>query len=164
MHQFSTPGRHESSNFHDGTWNSLSINTVTIDPLLGNDSVNTFPLEPTRATIRRLLLGNGSLNTPKITRDNRRRCFPWGLPRGYITRSSKGAVGCYQKLREFSWWRVRLSEFLSRIGSSSGDGSRMWLRTNVKKWNRLCKEDFVCDLKLQWDGYKSVVRIRLMKT
>jgi hypothetical protein len=45
-----------------------------IDPLIGNDSVNTVPREPTRATIC-LLLGNGSVNTPKTIRDNRRRCF-----------------------------------------------------------------------------------------
>jgi hypothetical protein len=35
---------------------------------------------------------NGSVNTHKIIRDNTRRCFPWGPPRGYITRNSKGAV------------------------------------------------------------------------
>jgi hypothetical protein len=33
------------------------------------------------ATIGRLLLGNdGSVNTPKTTRENRIRCFPWGPP------------------------------------------------------------------------------------
>jgi hypothetical protein len=69
--------------------------------LLGNDSVNTFPREPTRATIGRLLLGNGSVNTPEKIQDNIRRCFPWGPPRDYVTRSSKGAASC-QKLREFS--------------------------------------------------------------
>jgi hypothetical protein len=52
--------------------------------LLGNDSVNTFTREPTRATIGRLLIGNGSINTPKTVRDYRRRCFPSGPPRGYI--------------------------------------------------------------------------------
>jgi hypothetical protein len=35
-----------------------------IDPLLGNDSVNTFPRKRTRATVGRLLLGNGPVNTP----------------------------------------------------------------------------------------------------
>jgi hypothetical protein len=35
-----------------------------IDPLLGNDSVNKSPREPTRETIGRLLLGNGSVNKP----------------------------------------------------------------------------------------------------
>jgi hypothetical protein len=104
-----------------------------------------------------------SIARPKTIRDNRRRCFPWVPPRGYITGSSKGAVGCCQKLREFSW-RVHLRELLSRIGLSSGDGSRRWLRRNDKKWIRLCKWDFMCDLKLQWDGYKSVARIRLVKT
>jgi hypothetical protein len=38
---------------------------LTCISLLGNDSVNTFPPEPTRTTIERLLLGNGSVNTPK---------------------------------------------------------------------------------------------------
>jgi hypothetical protein len=38
------------------------------------------------------LLGNESVNTPKIILDKRRRRFPWGPPRGYITGSSKGAV------------------------------------------------------------------------
>jgi hypothetical protein len=81
-----------------------------IDPLIGNDSVNTFPREPTRATIGRLLLCNGSVNMPKTIQDNRRRCFPWGPSRDCITRSSKGAVSCCQKLREFSWRRVHLSQ------------------------------------------------------
>jgi hypothetical protein len=66
------------------------------DTLLGNDSVNTFPRKPTRATIGRLLLDNGSVNTPKTIRDNKGRCFPRGPPRGYITRSSKGARSCCQ--------------------------------------------------------------------
>jgi hypothetical protein len=65
-----------------------------------NNPVNTLPREATRATIRRLLLGNGSVNTPKTIRDDR-RCFPWGPPWGYMTIISKGAASC-QKLREFS--------------------------------------------------------------
>jgi hypothetical protein len=145
-----------------GNLNSISCVLWRIDPLLGNDSINTFPREPTRAKVGRLLLGNGSVNTPKIIRDNRRRCFPCGPARGYIRVSSKGAVSC-EKLREFSWRRVQLRH-LSRILSSSGDGSRRWLRRNCKKWMRLCKEDFICDSKLQWDGYKSVARIRQVKT
>jgi hypothetical protein len=99
------------------------------DPLLGNDLVYTFLREPTRATIGRILLGNGLVNTPKTIRDNRRRCFPWVPPRGYITGSSKGAV-C----------------LLSRSGSSSGDGSPWWLGRDGKEGIRLWKEDFICDL------------------
>jgi hypothetical protein len=34
-------------------------------PLLGNDSVNTFPRQLTRATVGLLLLGNGAANTPR---------------------------------------------------------------------------------------------------
>jgi hypothetical protein len=88
-------------------WNQNDLSWY-IDPLLGNDSVNTFPREPTRAKVGRLLLGNGVFNTPKIIRDNRRRRFPWGSLRGCITGSSKGALSC-QKLREFSWRRFNLS-------------------------------------------------------
>jgi hypothetical protein len=55
-----------------------------------------------RANIGRLLLSDKSVNTPKTIRDNRKWCFPWGPPRGYITRSSKGAVVCCQKLRDGS--------------------------------------------------------------
>jgi hypothetical protein len=70
-----------------------------IDLLLGNDSVNIFPREPTHVTIGRLLLGNGSVQTPETIRDNRRRCFLWCPPRGYITRRSKGAVSCRESGR-----------------------------------------------------------------
>jgi hypothetical protein len=35
---------------------------------------------------------------------------------------------------------------------------------NGMKRISLCKDDFMCDLKLQWDCYKSVARIRLVKT
>jgi hypothetical protein len=58
----------------------------------------------------------------------------------------------------------RAAELLSSTGSSSGDGSRRWLRRKGRKWIRLCKEDFMRNLKLQWDSYKSVARIQLVKT
>jgi hypothetical protein len=42
---------------------------------------------------------------------------------------------------------------------------RNWqLQNNGKKGIRLWKEEFMCGLKLQWECYKSVARIRLMKT
>jgi hypothetical protein len=75
-----------------------SRSLTTANQLLGNDSVNIFPREPTRATIGRLLLGNGSVTTPKTILENRGWCLPWGPSRGYITRSSKRAVNC---CREF---------------------------------------------------------------
>jgi hypothetical protein len=131
-------------------WRKYATILWRIDPLLGNDSVNTFPRKRTRAAIWRLLLGNGSVNWPKTIRDNRRR-LPWGPLRGYITGRSKVAVSCYQKLREFSWRRIHLSELLSSIGLSSGYGNRRWLKRNGNKWGRLWKEDFMRDLKWQWD-------------
>jgi hypothetical protein len=38
------------------------------------------------------------------------------------------------------------------------------LQNNDKKGIRLWKEELKCDLKLQWDCYISVARIRLVKT
>jgi hypothetical protein len=134
-----------------------------IDQLLGNYSVNIFPREPTRAKIGRLLIGNGLVNTPKTIRDNRKRCFLWGPPWGNITGSSMGTVSC-QNLGEFSWRRRFHSSKLSRSGSSSYDDSRRRLRRNGKKGISMWKEEYMCDLKLQWDGYKSVARIWLVKT
>jgi hypothetical protein len=99
-----------------------------------------IPATHAHATIGRLLLGNGAVNTHF---NNRRRCFPWGPPRGYITRISHTRI---------------------RIGSSSGDGSPKWLRRNSKKGIRRCKEDFTCDLKWKWACDKSVARIRPVKT
>jgi hypothetical protein len=40
----------------------------------------------------------------------------------------------------------------------------MQLQNMGKKGIRLCKEDFMCDLKWQWDCHNSVARIRLVKT
>jgi hypothetical protein len=40
------------------------IDQLRVYPLLGNDSVNTFPPKKTRLTIVRLLLGNGLVNAP----------------------------------------------------------------------------------------------------
>jgi hypothetical protein len=37
------------------------------------------------------------------------------------------------------------------------------LQNNGKEGIRLWKEDFMCDLKWEWDCYKSVARIRLVK-
>jgi hypothetical protein len=56
------------------------------------------------------------------------------------------------------------SSELSRKGSSSEDGSLRWMSRNGKKGITLWPEDFMCDLKLQWDCNKSVARVRLVKT
>jgi hypothetical protein len=91
----------------------------------------------------------------------RRRCFPWGPPRGYITGSSKGAVGCCQKLREFSWRRVHVSELLGRVLEMAVESN--W-EEMVRKELGGAKKTYMWDLKLQWDCDKSVARILLMKT
>jgi hypothetical protein len=51
------------------------------------------------------------------------------------------------------------------LGAWNWIGQSLWnwqLQNNGKKGIRLWKEDFMCDLKLQWDCCKSVARIRLM--
>jgi hypothetical protein len=131
-----------------------------LDPLLGNDSVNIFPREPKRATIGRLLLGNGSVNTPKTTGDNRGR-FPWSPLRGYITRISKGAVSCNRvEFRDVSLPGYELGSRGNELSRVFGTGS---YKTMIRKWVRRRKEDSMCDLKLQWDCDKSFARIRLVK-
>jgi hypothetical protein len=124
-----------------------------INPLLVNDSVNTFPREPTRATKGRLLLGSGSINTPKTIRDNRRRCFLWGPFQGCVTRIPREQLivrswesSVVKNWVEFWRWQSKASE------DNGKEGISLW------------KEDFVCDLKWQWNCYKSVARIRLVKT
>jgi hypothetical protein len=145
-------------------WSSIVCpkKLYSVDPLLGNDSVSTFLWEPTRATVERLLLGNGSVNTPKTIRDNRRRCFPWGPPRGYITGSSKGPVN-YQKLREFSWRRVHLSQICQEFGQvlelAVEDDWEEMARTEV---DYAKKTSYA--LQLQWDWYHYYVEIRCQDT
>jgi hypothetical protein len=129
-----------------------------IDPLLGNGSVTTFPWEPRWATIGCLLLGNGSVKTPKTIRDNKRQRFPWGPLWGYIMRSSTRADSC-QKLREFNWRRVCLSDLLSRYGSSSRDGSLNDCKEMTTK-KLGCEKKTSCMLQLQWDWYNYCVEVR----
>jgi hypothetical protein len=127
------------------------------DPLLGNDSVNTFARK--RATIGRPLPGNGSVNKTTLL-NNRQAVF-------YVVRARTKKVVwviCCQKLREFGWRRVHLNEVLARNGSSSGDGSLRWLSRSGEKGIRLWQEDFMYDLKWQRDCNKSVARIGLVKT
>jgi hypothetical protein len=48
---------------------------------------------------------------------------------------------------------------------NNGDAEELdWVENNGKKRIKLRKEDFMCDLTLQWDYDKSVARIRLVKT
>jgi hypothetical protein len=109
-----------------------------------------------RTSIARQRISKQALSTIE------RLCFLNCSCRG-VMKGQKGRLS-YQKLREFSWKRVHLSELLPRNGSSSEDGSLRRLRRNDKKWIRLWQEHFMYDLKLQWDGYKSVAGIRLVKT
>jgi hypothetical protein len=118
-----------------------------IDPFLGNDSVNTFLQEPTHATIGRLLLGNGSVNTP-----NRRRCFLWGPPRDYITRSSKEAVSCC--------CCCCCCQELGRVLEMAVEGD--WEETARKELSSVKRTS--CVIWSDSETYKSTARIRLVNT
>jgi hypothetical protein len=63
---------------------------------------------------------------------------------------------------EQNWVESRRVEF--RDASLSGAEELNWFENNGKTGVRLWNEDFMCDLKLQWECYKSVARIRLVKT
>jgi hypothetical protein len=68
---------------------------------------------------------------------------------------------------ETDQWRAESS----RVSRRQPAGIWVWdhrklswqLQNNDKKEIRRWKEDFMCDLKWQWDCYKSVARIRLVK-
>jgi hypothetical protein len=85
----------------------MYLHALHVYPLLGKDSVNIFSRNPTRATIGRLSLCNGAVNTP-------RKQF-WlfsveSVPKGYKmtqnTRPSKGVV----EYRVQTKWRVEFRE------------------------------------------------------
>jgi hypothetical protein len=59
-------------------------------------------------------------------------------------------------------WKVELRD-ASQPGYELGIEFSWQLQNNGMKGTRLSKEDFTCELKWQWDFYKSVERIRLVK-
>jgi hypothetical protein len=130
-------------------------------PLLGNDSVNAFRLEQTLSTTGHPLICNGAVNTPKIIRYNRRRCFPGGPPPDYITTRSNGVVSFYQKLRRFIWRRVHL-----RVVENWFELLWWKLEVTEKYWqeiNQIAKIRFQVWFE-ETDCYKSVAGIWLVKT
>jgi hypothetical protein len=106
----------------------------------------------------RPLLCNGVLNKPKTIWDNRRRRFPRGPCEVVVKKNS------IEQHREKNWVSRRQP---ARIWAWNWTESslRNWqLQSNNKKEIRWRKEDFMYDLKWQWDCYKSVAKIRLAKT
>jgi hypothetical protein len=101
----------------------------------------------------RPLLCNGAVNTPKTVRDNRRRYFPW-CPCNIIAKKTQLSS------RE---WRFEFGTPESR-DMSLGAEELNSVDNNGKKGVIWCKENFMCDFKLQWDCCKSVARIRLVTT
>jgi hypothetical protein len=109
----------------------------------------------------RPLLCNGTVKTPKTIWDNTRRCFPWGRCKVFKKKNSTERHRIQNKVSRCPPTGIWTWEQRNWIESSL----RNWqLQNNGKKGISLCKEDFMCDLKIQWDCYKSVARIRLVKT
>jgi hypothetical protein len=67
------------------------------------------------------------------------------------------------KIRVSRCQPARIWAWEQRNGTESS--LRIWQsQNNGKERIRRCKEDFMCDWKWQWDCYKSVAMIRLVKT
>jgi hypothetical protein len=109
----------------------------------------------TEATIESLpLLCNGAVNTP--------------------SQQEKGCVfcvvraKCYKKISKLAVTTKNGIDFSRRQPArvcawKQRNWTKLAMQNNGKKGIRLCKEDFMCDLKWQWDCYKSVAWIRLLK-
>jgi hypothetical protein len=106
----------------------------------------------------RPLLCNGAVNTLKTIRDNWRRCFPCKVvvkKNSIGQQSVQSRVSRRQPAGTWAWEQRNWTE----------SSLRNWQLQNIgKKGIRLWKEDFMYDSKWQWDCYKSVARIRLVKT
>jgi hypothetical protein len=140
-----------------------SIRTEYHHRLIGTHNVPYRPIDRQRLDKHIPAGANARNNRTSIARQRiskqafstiERMFSAWSVRRGYKGTNKVFWVSCYQKLREFSWRRVHLSQLSSRNGSSTGDGSPRWLRRNGKKGIRRWKEDFMCNLKWQWDCYK----------
>jgi hypothetical protein len=137
-----------------GVWKILCCLVVCIyilwhlDSLLGNGSVNTFPQQRIRIKNR---------VTAVAMQRHCRHAFPT------IERLSYKEQFGWELLVEFR--DANLTGY--ELGSRRTELSRVFgidsCRIMARKEFRLCKEDFMCDLKLQWNGYKSVARILLVK-
>jgi hypothetical protein len=116
-------------------------------PIRGNRSVNTF-LQQTVSTIGHPLLGNGPGNMPS-----------WQQKTVF---SVESVLGSYKRAQSED-----RTEYITVVGSSWVDLSQVFGIGSCrygKKGIRLWQEDSMCDLKLKGDGYKSVARIRLVRT
>jgi hypothetical protein len=129
--------------------------------LLGNDSVKTCPrktlLNNRLFSIRSApqpFLCNGVVNTSKTIRDNKGLCFPWGRYKVVI---KKNLIEQHRVERPFSFEKSACQNM------SLGTEELNWININGKKGSRLWKEGAMFDSKCQWDCYKSVARIRLVK-
>jgi hypothetical protein len=94
-----------------------------------------------------------------------RLCFLRGLCKVVMRKSSEAGkrIIVVESSRVFRRQPTRIWAWERRNWTESS--LRNWqLQSNGKRGIGLWKENFICDLKWQWDCYKSVARIRLVKT
>jgi hypothetical protein len=68
-----------------------------------------------------------------------------------------------EDLPQLEWELNRVLELADAAENWESRRSKV-IENNGKKGIRLCKEDFMCDLKLQWDCYESIARKRLLES
>jgi hypothetical protein len=117
--------------------------------LLGNGSVTTFPWKQMHATIEEW-------------------CFLWSAARHCITRLCSGVL-CGSIMRLYNEDLMQLESELSwvldlAVAAENWD-SQQSRRLRIMAWKELdCAKKTSCVLQWQWDCYKSIARIRLVKT
>jgi hypothetical protein len=121
--------------------------------LLGNGSVNTFPLQ-------RIRKQQSSKSVAMQWRCN--HAFPTIETMCFLLGSCKVVIekGSVEK----NWVEFRDASLPGYELGSRGIQLSRQLQNNGMKGISLWKEDFMCDLKWQWDCYKSVAWMRLVKT
>jgi hypothetical protein len=144
----------------------------TVNPLLGNDSVNTLPQKPTCSTIRPSIAKQRTSKPASLTIqtvfcvcDPCRGAIKGHRRRGQVKTSSQENWVEFRIEQSRAPRRQPAKKWVWEQSNWIVSSLRNWqLQNNGKKRIRRCKEDFMCDLKFQWDCDKSVARIRLVKT
>jgi hypothetical protein len=119
-----------------------------------------IPWQANARNNRIFILGNGSVNTSLIIEAVScmiRAKWLWTSVQQNRTEQETEVKSRVSKCQPAVIWAWEQRNWID-------SSLRNWqLQNNGQKGIRRCKEDLMCDLKWQWDCYKSVARIRLLK-